>query len=477
MDILERLEASPLGAAARRLTYERPEPEPPDDMGVPPTVPASAEDVGASRRAPSAEPDSPDLVEMRRDLYSVTAQLGNLTDLMQAVYEQQQQQLQQNDRQTDRQTERTTDRQTEQMNDSQTRSPSATQKQNAEQYDKQQNDKQQYDQAIAAAVAAAAAVRVGVGVGVGDQQAGDNSEQGTASVCRQQEQEQQMTDGRQYDRAIAAAVAAAMSVGMDAQQTGDCSEQGTASAYILKCPASALQAVQWLEQYEGTTAAATGSTVEVNESAQNRGQRETDEWLYDDEWLYSSDDKDDDVRDLNTLRALHRMDLSGIGTGEDVGTKTGDCSRQQETPVQRSDILQDQNAQILQTEQQRETADEAAGNQSAATCGTQPEQGTADSEAKAVSVRDENAGAADGAERLKCLTAFRKEGEPPDDWTAAAAADDAAQAEADMAAAADVTAAADMTSADAAAAGRSKCMASIRREDEPPDWMAVAAVC
>ena len=112
MDILERLEASPLGAAARRLTYERPEPEPPDDMGVPPTVPAAAEDAGASRRAPSAEPDSPDLVEMRRDLDSVTAQLGNLTDLMQAVYEQQQQQLQQNDRQTDRQTERTTDRQT-----------------------------------------------------------------------------------------------------------------------------------------------------------------------------------------------------------------------------------------------------------------------------------------------------------------------------------------------------------------------------
>ena len=91
MDILERLEASPLGAAARRLTYERPEPEPPDDMGVPPTVPAAAEDAGASRRAPSAEPDSLDLVEMRRDLDSVTTQLGNLTDPMQAVYEQQQQ--------------------------------------------------------------------------------------------------------------------------------------------------------------------------------------------------------------------------------------------------------------------------------------------------------------------------------------------------------------------------------------------------
>ena len=134
MDILERLEASPLGAAARRLTYE-PVPEPPDDMGVPPTVPAAAEDAGASRRAPSAEPDSPDLVEMRPDLDSVTTQLANLTDLMQAVYEQQQQQLQQNDRQTERTNDRQTDRQTEQMNDQQTRSPSATQKQKQYEYD------------------------------------------------------------------------------------------------------------------------------------------------------------------------------------------------------------------------------------------------------------------------------------------------------------------------------------------------------
>ena len=109
MDILERLEASPLARAARRLTYDRPEPEPPDDMGVPPTVPAAAEDAGASRRAPSAEPDSPDLVEMRRDLDSVTTQLGNLTDLMQAVYEQQQQQLQQNDKMNERTTDRPTD--------------------------------------------------------------------------------------------------------------------------------------------------------------------------------------------------------------------------------------------------------------------------------------------------------------------------------------------------------------------------------
>ena len=142
---------------------------------------------------------------------------------------------------------------------------------------------------------------MGVGV-VGAQQAGDSSEQGTASVCRQQEQEQQMIDGRQYDRAIAAAVAAAMSVGMDAQRTGDCTEQGTASAYMLKCPVSALQAVQWLEQYEETTAAATVATVEVSEgeSAQNRGQRETDEWLYD-EWLYSSDDEDDDVTHVRYL--------------------------------------------------------------------------------------------------------------------------------------------------------------------------------
>ena len=142
-----------------------------------------------------------------------------------------------------------------------------------------------------------------------------------------------MTDGRQYDRAVAAAVAAAMSVGMDAKQTEDCTEQGTATTYMLKCPVNTLQAVQWLERYEETTPAAV-ATVEVSEgeSAQNRGQRETNEWLYDAyEWLYSSDDEDDDVMYLDTLRALHRMDFSGISVGGDVGNKTGDCSLMSET--------------------------------------------------------------------------------------------------------------------------------------------------
>ena len=96
--------------------------------------------------------------------------------------------------------------------------------------------------------------------------------------------------------------------------------------------------------------------VSEGESAQNRGQRETDEWLYD-EWLYSSDDEDDDVRYLDTLRALHRMDFSGISTGGD------DCRDQnrglqpptgaQETPIQRGDILQDQDARIVQTKRLR----------------------------------------------------------------------------------------------------------------------------
>ena len=54
MDILERLEDSPLGAAVRRLTCGlRPEPEPPDDQGLLPTCPAASEDAGDSRMAPA----------------------------------------------------------------------------------------------------------------------------------------------------------------------------------------------------------------------------------------------------------------------------------------------------------------------------------------------------------------------------------------------------------------------------------------
>ena len=57
MDILERLEDSPLGAAVRRLTFgSRPEPEPPDDTDLLPTVPAPAEDAGDNGRP--IEPDS-----------------------------------------------------------------------------------------------------------------------------------------------------------------------------------------------------------------------------------------------------------------------------------------------------------------------------------------------------------------------------------------------------------------------------------
>jgi len=458
MDILERLEDSPLGAAVRRLSFcPRPEPEPPDEQRLQPTCPAASEDAGDSRIAPDDRPTDPK--------YDKTT---DKNDQQQQHHEHDRQQQQQQpdsmtrptarQQQIDRMTDRPTDRpRMNEQNDQDLLPPQ--QKQAEYEYDERQGD-----QASAAAAAAAASVGVGVGVGVGAQQAGDNSGQGTASlsVCRQQEQEQQMNDGRQYDRAIAAAVAAAMSVGMDAKQTGDCSEQGTATAYMLKCacPVSALQAVQLLEQYEETTAAATVATVEVSEgeSAQNRGQRETDEWLYD-EWLYSSDDEDDDVRYLDTLRALHRMDFSGISTGGDVGTKTWDCSRQQETPVQRGDILQDQDARIVQTKQ-RETADEAA-------------QVATDDAAQAAA-----------------------------DVTAAADMTAAGVTAADVTAAADVAAATDMTAlaADAAAggkqqhvqrgtvqermvqqqfqqhrekmvfAGRFKCLASIRKEDEPPDW-------
>ena len=94
MDILERLEASPLGAAARRLTFgQRPAAEPPDDSGLLPNVPVPTEDAGDNER--TVEPSSPELADIRRDLDSVTSQMTHLTDLMQAMYDQQQHQQQQ----------------------------------------------------------------------------------------------------------------------------------------------------------------------------------------------------------------------------------------------------------------------------------------------------------------------------------------------------------------------------------------------
>jgi hypothetical protein len=115
MDILERLEASPLGAAARRLTFgERPATESPDDSGLLPTVPAPAEDAGDNERG--VEPSSPELADIRRDLDSVTAQLtqmANLGNLMQGIFDGQatlQQQI--NDMMTDRRQDRPTDRPT-----------------------------------------------------------------------------------------------------------------------------------------------------------------------------------------------------------------------------------------------------------------------------------------------------------------------------------------------------------------------------
>ena len=112
MDFLERLEASPLGAAVRRLTFgARPAAEPPDDSGLLTTVPVPAEDAGDSERA--MEPRSPELADIRRDLDSVTAQLTQLTNmgnLVQAMFDgqttmQQQQIDEMNDRPTERPTE------------------------------------------------------------------------------------------------------------------------------------------------------------------------------------------------------------------------------------------------------------------------------------------------------------------------------------------------------------------------------------
>ena len=82
MDILEpeRLEASPLKAAARRLTFgPRPAAESPDDTDLLPTVPVPADDAGDNGRP--NEPDSPALADMRRDLDAITAQLTQVTNI------------------------------------------------------------------------------------------------------------------------------------------------------------------------------------------------------------------------------------------------------------------------------------------------------------------------------------------------------------------------------------------------------------
>ena len=103
MDILERLEASPLGAAARRLTFgPRPEPEPPDDQGLLPTCPAASEDAGDSRIAPADRPTDPK--------YDTTTD-KNDQQQQHHEHDRQQQQQQADERPPDkRPTDRTTDR-------------------------------------------------------------------------------------------------------------------------------------------------------------------------------------------------------------------------------------------------------------------------------------------------------------------------------------------------------------------------------
>ena len=128
MDILERLEDSPLGAAVRRLTCGlRPEPEPPDDQGLLSTCPAASEDAGDSRMAPADRTTD--------QKYDTTTDKND-----------QQQQHQEHDRQ-----------QQQQQNDQDLLPPQ--QKQDEFDYDERQGD-----QASAAAAAAAASVGVGVWV-------------------------------------------------------------------------------------------------------------------------------------------------------------------------------------------------------------------------------------------------------------------------------------------------------------------------
>jgi hypothetical protein len=94
MDMLARLEASPLGQAARRLDFQddgRLEEEPPDDQERP-NIPAT---VAVGLEVPStvspSEQDSPAVAELRRDMNSVTSQLAQMNELMQLLLAQQQQ--------------------------------------------------------------------------------------------------------------------------------------------------------------------------------------------------------------------------------------------------------------------------------------------------------------------------------------------------------------------------------------------------
>jgi hypothetical protein len=192
MDTLGRLEDSPFGTAARRLTFgQRPTA---DEPGLLPTVPAAPEDDADNRRP---TPSSPELADIRRDLDSVTAQMTNLTNLMQALYDQQQHQQQQPDRTNARQYDSPTARQHD--------SPTARQQQQQQQQEPDQTDQDDL----------------------------------------QEQQQQQENEDRQYERAMATAAAATAAVGGEGgPQNGDSSEQGTIRCK-LKCPISAMQIQQW----------------------------------------------------------------------------------------------------------------------------------------------------------------------------------------------------------------------------------------
>ena len=93
--MIANLEASPLGRAVRRLDFqerERLEEEPPDDPDrhdIPATVAAGLESPPPAVSAP--EKDFPAVVELRRDMNSVTTQLAHMNELMQLILAQQQQ--------------------------------------------------------------------------------------------------------------------------------------------------------------------------------------------------------------------------------------------------------------------------------------------------------------------------------------------------------------------------------------------------
>ena len=75
--MMHRLTNPPLGKAARRLVYR------PGEQDAAPTVLAPSSDSNELKSSPQC--DSPAVIEMRRDIHMVTAQVENMMHMIQTV--------------------------------------------------------------------------------------------------------------------------------------------------------------------------------------------------------------------------------------------------------------------------------------------------------------------------------------------------------------------------------------------------------